>query len=83
MWDQYLYMRKRDAIRCWNASLFLFVVLIVAADYKTKLISSDQSTKTKLPKILDNTCLKVENNPQKISSLILGYIKTAFSKDTS
>lgn len=49
----------------------LFVVMIAAADCKMKLISSDQSTK-KLPKIVDNTCPKVENNPQKISSLIFG-----------
>lgn len=57
--------------------------MIVTANCKMKLISSDQSTKTKLPKIVDNTCPKVENNPPKISSLILGYIKTTFSKDTS
>jgi hypothetical protein len=50
----------------------LFVVMIAAADCKMKLISSDQSTKTKLPKIVDNTCPKVENNPPKISSLIFG-----------
>lgn len=43
----------------------LFVVMIVTADCKMKLISSDQSTKAKLPKIVDNTCLKVENNPPK------------------